>query len=162
MALTCKKEQIILQGMNENISIGTTKSGKPRIIENSSSDDNMYLMLSSKGGYTRRGNGTIQVLVSQKHLFKILARGNGADGDAGGIGFWDCILMIAPSTGAIVKVRTSGGGYGTPTDLYIIYESKVYHCTIDTLEECCESLGIEIPCEITEERKFNGDEWVIL
>lgn len=158
MSLICKKDQKIIKGMNKSISIGTTISGKLRISE--SLDNTLYLILSSKGGYTKEGNGTIQVLNSKKGQFEILARGNGADGDADSIGFWDCILMKAPSTGAIVKVRTSGNE--TPTDLYVINKSKVHHCTISELGACCESLGIEIPCEITDNGKFKGYEWVTL
>lgn len=39
-------------------SIGTTKSGKPRISK--INDDNLYLMISSQWGYTRRGCGHIE------------------------------------------------------------------------------------------------------
>lgn len=113
------------------------------------------MMLSAEGGYTRRGNGTIKVLSSQKDKFEVMARGNGADGDAGRIGYWDCLLLKAPDTDAIVRVRTSGAGYGTPSDLYVIHESAVYHCHLAELEECCEALGIEVPCEVV-----NGDDGI--
>ena len=69
------------KGMNPDFTIGTTKSGKPRI--NKNADDTLYMMLSAEGGYTRRGNGTIKVLTSQKEKFEVMARGNRADGDAG-------------------------------------------------------------------------------
>ena len=162
MALTCPKGTVIKYGMNSDFSVGTTKSGKPRI--NKKADDTLYMMLSAEGGYTRRGNGTIKVLTSQKEKFKVMARGNGADGDAGRIGFWDCLLLKAPNTNAIVRVRTSGSGYGTPSDLYLIHESNVYHCHLDELEECCEALGIDVPCKL--ENSDNGlqfgNDWITL
>ena len=162
MALTCPKGTVLKEGMNPDFTIGTTKSGKPRI--NKRDDNTLYMMLSSKGGYTRRGNGTIKVLASRKERFEIISLGNGADGDAGRIGYWDCILLKAPNTDAIVRVRTSGSGYGTPSDLYVIHKGEVYHCYISELEECCEALGIEVPCKLVNnygELQF-GDDWITL
>ena len=153
MALTCPRDTEIKSGLNPDLTIGLTKSGKPRI--NKADDKALYMMLSSEGGYTRRGNGTIRVLKNQQEQFKVLARGNGADGDAGRIGYWDCMLLKVPNTDAIIRIRTSGAGYGTPSDLYVIHDSKVYHCHLDELAECCEALGIETPCEIE-----NGDDGI--
>ncbi len=162
MALTCPKDTIVNEGLNSSISIGTTKSGRPRIIRQTDTTT-LYMMLSAEGAYTRRGNGTIKVLSKQQEQFKVLARGNGADGAAGRIGFWDCVLLKAPLTDAIVRVRTSGSGYGIPSDLYVIHEGCVYHCYIENLEECCEALGIDVPCILgTGEngRLLFGDDWV--
>ena len=162
MALTCPKDTKIAKGMNPELTIGTTKSGKPRI--NKQADNTLYMLLSAQGGYTRRGDGFIQVPTRQKDLFQILARGNGADGMAGRVGFWDCLLLKAPSTNAVVRVRTSGGGYGTPSDIYVIHEGDVYHCYLTDLEECCDSLGIEVPCEFVADSSglHFGDDWVTL
>ena len=161
MALTCPKDTIINVGLNPELTIGPTKSARPRIKR--MVDDTLYMMLSAEGGYTRRGNGTIKVLESQIDEFEVLAAGNGADGDAGRIGYWDCMLLKAPRNG-IVRVRTSGAGYGTPSDLYVIHKNEVYHCYLWHLEECCESLGIEVPCAIeydVEGCRF-GNDWVTL
>lgn len=162
MAVTCPKDTQIQSGMNPDYTIGKTKTGKPRIVKKA--DDTLYMMLSAQGGYTRRGNGTIRVLASQKDQFEVIARGNGADGDAGRIGFWDCMLLKVPNTDAIVRVRTSGEGYGTPSDLYVIHEGAVYHCYLDELEECCEALGIEPLCEIVNEEGelYFGEDWITL
>lgn len=162
MALTCPKDTIIKKGMNPDFTIGTTKSGKPRI--NKKDDKTLYMMLSAEGGYTRRGNGTIKVLASQKEKFEVMTRGNGADGAAGRIGFWDCLLLKAPNTDAIVRVRTSGSGYGTPSDLYVIHESAVYHCHLEELEECCEALGIDVPCKLinSDDGLQFGNDWINL
>lgn len=162
MALTCPKDTKIAKGMNQELTIGTTKSGKPRI--NKQKDNTLYMLLSAQGGYTRRGDGYIQVPSRQKELFQILARGNGADGMAGRVGYWDCLLLKAPSTNAVVRVRTSGGGYGTPSDIYVIHEGDVYHCYLDTLEECCEALGIEVTNNFVADKSglHFGDDWITL
>ena len=163
MALTCPEGTIVKSGMNPEYTIGRTKSGRPRVIRKK--DGELYMMLSAKGGYTRRGDGTIKVLEGKKNDFEVLARGNGADGAAGRIGFWDCVLLKVPTSDAIVRVRTSGAGYGTPSDLYVIHNGQVYHCTLDELEVCCETLGIEVPCKIkNEERRimFDEYEWITL
>ena len=164
MALTCPEGTILERGINKDLSVGTTKSGKPKIIVRK--DNNLYLMLSSAGGYTRRGNGFIQVLQSQKELFQVLAWGNGADGDAGRIGTWDCLLLqVIPSEEPLLlRVRTSGAGYGTPSDMLVINDSIVYHCYPDELSECEEQLEIDLPCSpiLSEDDLNSSDEWVTL
>lgn len=163
MALTCPKDTIIERGLNKNLTIGKTKTGRPRI--NKLEDKELYLLLSSEGGYTRRGNGTIRVLKDKIDQFEIMARGNGADGDAGRVGYWDCMLLkVNGMVDNIIRVRSSGEGYGTPSDLYIIHKNEVYHCYLEDLEDCCDTLGIEIPCDIictVDGFKF-GDDWRIL
>ena len=162
MALTCPENSIIKKGLNQDYTIGKTKSGKPKVIKKF--DETLYMLLSAEGDYTRRGNGTIMVLANQKDKFEVLSRGNGADGEAGRIGFWVCMLLQVPNTDAIIRVRTSGAGYGTPSDLYVIHHGNVYHCHITELEECCESLGTEVPCKIvnTEDGLHFGKDWIIL
>lgn len=162
MALTCPEGCEIKAGANPGYTVGSTRSGKPRIV--TGNDTDLYLLLSAEGGYTRRGNGTVQVLAAHKDEFTVLARGNGADGDAGRIGFWDCVLLKAPRNG-IVRVRTSGAGYGTPSDLYVILDGSVYHCTVDDIESLCESIGIEPPCQLNYKDgslHLVSDEWTVL
>ena len=127
LTLTCPEDTEIKSGINEEYSIGSTKSGKPRIVKKK--DNELYMILSSEGGYTRRGDGTIKVLVKDSKNIEVLARGNGADGLAGRIGTWDCVLIhLEGNLETVVQVRTSGAGYGTPADLYVVKENKVYHC----------------------------------
>ena len=150
----------ITKGLHADLSIGLTKSGRQRIVR--AHDDKLYMMLSSQGGYTRRGCGVIYTLNKDFEKFTVLCRGNGADGAAGRIGSWDCMVLDSPLTDTIIRVRTSGEGYGTPSDLYIIHEASVYHCTPDTLHECCDAIGIDIPCKITTDiygHTVYGDDW---
>lgn len=163
LALTCPPETEIKKGINAGLTIGLTKSGKPRIFANEDKQQ-LYMLLSSQGGYTRRGNGSIQLLHSSKD-WEILARGRGADGLAGRIGHWDVVLLKAPAEG-IVRVRTGGAGYGTPSDLFVIHDNQVYHCTPETLQDCCDQLDIELPCSILRDNDgdlvLDQDEWGIV
>ena len=145
MAITCPAETVVEKGMNEHLSVGKTKSGKARI--NSIKDDELYLLLSSQGGYTRRGDGSIWVPSDEHEKYETLAVGWGADGLAGRIGTWDVVLLKAPKEG-IVRVRTSGGGYGTPSDYYVIKDGKVYHTYLSELEECCATLKTDVADEL--------------
>ena len=164
LALTCP-EGTELKGnsLDESLTIGLTKSGKPRVIRKA--DNELYMVLSAEGGYTRRGNGTIKVLKDHVEDFEVLARGNGADGDAGRIGYWDVVLVRAPQNG-IIRVRTSGAGYGTPSDLFVIKDGKVYHCHLDTLGKCCEAIDMELPFVPTKDEygdfAYNSEEWATL
>lgn len=160
ISLPCPKDiDAIEAGMHNDLSIGTTKSGRPRI--NKWMDDKLFMILSAEGGYTRRGCGTVQVLKKDFDRVNVLTRGNGADGDAGRIGYWDCMVVEAPLTDMIIRVRTSGAGYGTPSDFYFILDGAVYHCTTPEVFDLCDSLGIEMPFTI-DRGKLLGSEWEIL
>jgi len=63
--------------------IRLSRSGKPKIDEQSNAG--RFLLISTKGGYTRRGDG---YMLSMPHDLNVLAVGNGADGAAGRIGYW--------------------------------------------------------------------------
>lgn len=164
ITLPCPQDiEQIEKGLHDDLTVQQTKTGRPRI--NHKRDENLYMILSAAGGYTRRGNGTIQVQNGKQGDYKILARGNGADGAAGWVGYWDCMVLQAPLSNAVIRVRTSGSGYGTPSDIYIIHEAAVYHCTPETVEELCETLGIDIPEGIVAEdgdMLFEQDAWAIL
>lgn len=165
LALTCSELTMINKGENPDYTIGLTRTGRPRIDKNQS--DELFFLLSSQGGYTRRGNGTIQVLKSQKENFEVLARGNGADGDAGRIGYWDCVLFKVkdPKKNTIIRVRSSGRGYGTPSDLIVLNDGKLYSCTTETLHELCDTLDIDMPCKVYIGEAFyqlEDDEWEII
>lgn len=74
-------------------------------------------------------------------------------------------MVEAPRDHGIIKVRTGGAGYGIPADIYIINEGEVYKCKLDTIEDCCENLGIDVPCKMERDQTRNlvfGDDWIIL
>lgn len=75
------RESELKHGLNPGLSIGMSKNGRPMV--DRKTDNEMYLLLSSQGGYTRRGDGYISVPIIDEDRIDVLAVGNGADGDAG-------------------------------------------------------------------------------
>ena len=158
------------KGENAGMTIGTTRSGRPRII--AGKDNALYLLLSAEGGYTRRGNGTIEVLKGHEQDVTVLARGNGADGAAGNVGYWDCMLLKVNVPNTEIIVRTSGGGYGIPSDLlrfrgllYVIRNGKVEAVLGRDPWQWYDAVDEEMPFTYgaTEENYgYNKEEWHIL
>lgn len=99
----------IERGNNEWLTIGETKTGKPKVIKKA--DLSIFLLINTYGGYTRRGNGYVQKLKKQTELTSVLVQANGADGDAGRIGQWDDILIkVEKAEEAIyLRIKPSGG-----------------------------------------------------
>lgn len=144
-------------GLRTDLTIGLSKAGKPRI--NRSKDNDMYLTLSSERGYTRRGNGVIKVPVGQ--TVELIARGNGADGDAGRIGYWDVVLVKA-NEGDVFRVTWGGSGYGYEPTFYVVHNNQVFEADQQEVEELYESLGLDMPFKLSfEERRMVVDleEW---
>ena len=143
-----------IEGFVKNLSIGKSKTGKPRI--DSVIEDDLYLILSSEWGYTRRGNGYITAPKDQE--IELIARANGADGDAGRIGSWDAVIVKA-KPGDIFRVTWAGSGYGKPSTLYVVTaDNKVYWCDQPDVEELFDYLQLDIPFTV----KFNGHDTVIM
>jgi len=141
------KADTITKGLHDDITIGTTRNGRPRI--NSGRDNEIYLMLTSSGGYTRRGNGYFQVPALQDSTIDVLAFGNGADGDAGRIGSWACILMRVPNDADfITKIQYSGGG--NEPHYVFCHEGSVYEGTKENIIDLCDHLDIACPLIVKE------------
>lgn len=144
-------------GLRSDLTIGLTKAGRPRI--NHGKDKDMYLALSSERGYTRRGNGVVKVPVGQ--AVELIARGNGADGDAGRIGYWDVVLVKAKE-GDVFRVTWGGSGYGYEPTFYVVHNGQVFEADQQEVEDLYESIGLEMPFNLTfEERRMvvNLHEW---
>ena len=144
-------------GLRTDLTIGLSKAGKPRI--NRSKDKDMYLALSSERGYTRRGNGIIKVPVGQ--TVELIARGNGADGDAGRIGYWDVVLVKA-NEGDVFRVTWGGYGYGYEPTFYVVHNDQIFEADQQEVEDLYESLGLGMPFSLSfEERRMVVDleEW---
>ena len=147
MRLACPAGTVISKGMNENLTIGLTKSGNPRI--NVNKEDTIFLLLSSEGGYTRKGCGWIGAWKQNKAQYQLLSKGNGADGLAGRIGTWDVVLLHILGTPQHdwIRIRTSGGGYGTePELLYLNGKDIISFKSISDAEMFVDQAGIdEVP-----------------
>ena len=143
--------------LRSDLTIGLSKSGKPRI--NRAKDKDIYLALSSERGYTRRGNGVIKTPVGQD--VELIARGNGADGDAGRIGYWDVVLVKAKE-GDVFRVTWGGSGYGYEPTFYVVHSGQVLEADQQEVEDLYESLDLEMPFKLSfEERRMVVDlnEW---
>ena len=154
---TPKELEGSIGGMRSDLTIGLSKSGKPRI--NYGKDKDMYLALSSERGYTRRGNGVVKVPAGQ--TVGLIARGKGADGDAGRIGYWDVVLVKARE-GNVFRVTWGGSGYGYEPTFYVVHNGQVLEADQQEVEDLYESVGLEMPFSLTfEERRMVVDlkEW---
>lgn len=112
--LACPPDTTLVVGCNYDYTIGQTKSGRPHI--NKVKDNRTFLLISTQGRYTRRGCGWVGTWKQNTGEYKVLAKGNGADGIAGRIGYWDVLLVeLVGETpqNDWLRIRTSGGGYGT-------------------------------------------------
>lgn len=146
MRITCPPGIIVSKGLNENLTIGSTKSGNPRI--DISKDDTIFLLLSSKGAYTRKGNGWIGAWINNKAQYKLLSKGNGADGLAGRIGTWDVVLLhiLGTPKNDWIRIRTSGGGYGTdPELLYLNNKEIISFKSQSDAQMFADQAGISLP-----------------
>lgn len=146
MRIACPPGTVVSKGMNENLTIGITKSGNPRI--NANKDNQIYLLLSSQGGYTRKGCGWIGSWCKNKAEYQLLSKGNGADGLAGRIGTWDVVLLHILGTPQHdwLRVRTSGGGYGTdPELLYLNGKDIISFKSIADAVLFADQAGVELP-----------------
>lgn len=84
--------------------IGKTKTGNPKLFAGSGDSDGWIARISCEGCYTRDTNGR----ASATEGVAVIARGHGAEGDAGRLGTWDDLLLSVPD-GAVVKVKPHGG-----------------------------------------------------
>lgn len=145
-------------GLRSDLTVGLTKAGKPRI-NHTAKDKDIYLALSSERGYTRRGNGIIKTPVGQD--VELIARGNGADGDAGRIGYWDVVLVKAKE-GDVFRVTWGGSGYDYEPTFYVVHNGQVFEADQQEVEDLYENLGLEMPFKLSfEERRMVVDlnEW---
>lgn len=146
MRLACPAGTVVSKGMNENLTIGITKSGNPRI--NVNKEDTIFLLLSSEGGYTRKGSGWIGSWHQNHAKYNLLSKGNGADGLAGRIGTWDVVLLhiLGTPQNDWIRVRTSGGGYGTDPELLYLNGKDIisFKSIADAIMFATEA-GIDVP-----------------
>ena len=144
--LTCPENTVLSKGCNFDYTIGQTKNGKHRI--NKMKNKKTYLLISTQGGYTRRGCGWVGSWVNNTGSYNVLANGNGADGLAGRIGYWDVLLLEVEGNpeNDWIRIRTSGGGYGTDPQ-WVNISSKgifLFNSTNDTIEYA-DSVDVEFP-----------------
>ena len=146
LALTCPKGSEVYKGMNNDLTIGKTVKGFPRIHYSSPLSTDLYMLLSSQGGDTTLGNGRIFVQENMADDFEVLGRASGADDDETDSSY-DILLLKAPSSG-VVRVRLSGNSKEFHNVLYLINKGKVHQTSLEKIEELCAQLKIKVPCEV--------------
>lgn len=151
ISLPCPNELEKLKvGEHPELSIGVTKTGRPRINTSRKGETYDYAIISTEGGYTRRGDGYVFGWANGE--VETLASGNGADGDAGRIGSWNVhVFKIPMGTCCMFGIRTAGSGYGFPMRyLFHTSKNKWYivdkECINDFLEVKSEEIS-EIPLD---------------
>lgn len=152
----------IAEGLITNLTIGFSKTGRPRINQCNANAEAIFMILSTKRDYTRRGNGYIEVPKDQS--VEIIARGNGADGDAGRIGTWDALILKAHE-GDIFRVIWGGYGYGYEDTFYVVLNGAVHTAEQSEVEDLYESLDTDVPFTLHFEDnrpETVDDEWIVL
>jgi len=116
---------------NDFIIPTTTKTGKVKIIKGGD-NKGWIARISCKGCYTRGSVGTAYVHKEDSDKVKVLASGNGADGQAGRTGYWDdYLLQIEDNT--LIRVKKHGG-YKTPAFYLFFGETKVFQISEEEIE----------------------------
>lgn len=83
--------------------------------------------VSTCGAYVRGANGNVRVLVATASKVRVVARGQGAFGDAGRTGTWDDLLLVV-EPGTVLRVKPSR------SDAYWVhFGEKVTHLTLPEL-----------------------------
>jgi hypothetical protein len=133
-----------------------TQSGRPKIVKQQN-DGYTYLILSSSGGYTRRGCGYVTVL--KDNTYKVISKGNGADGDAGRIGTWDVRLIEVPvSSTPIFRIRMSGGN---PSKLCTLINGTWMILSLSDYLHLVDVYDLVVPFKFNiDDLKFNADDWI--
>jgi hypothetical protein len=138
-------------------SLGRTRAGAPKIVPGD--DGKVNLVLSSEGGYTRRGSGRIYALKGRP--VNVAARANGADGEAGRIGTWSAVVIADAKPGDVFRIRYSGSNAIMPEYVFVT-EHGVSYVPENELELYFDIGGIEPPFAVkyNEGRLFvDIDEW---
>ena len=109
-----------------HLEVGTTKQGKSRL--NSSTDPKGWVArVSTEGAYIRGAVGTVSAPPEVAKKVHVVAKGEGAFGDAGRTGTWDDLLVATELEEFILRVKPSRG------DAYLLLfkEGKVTRFTYE-------------------------------
>lgn len=93
----------------DRVSLFAPKVGKPKIEIGGEDHSSSWLMrLSTEGAYVRGANGNVRVFSEHEGNVKVIAKGQGAFGDAGRTGTWDDFLIeVQPDT--VLRIKPSRG-----------------------------------------------------
>ena len=162
--IACSEGTVIKQGMNPEFTV-TLLKGRAFIAKKQ--DRNLYMLLSSKGGYTSRSDGMVLVLAEDADKIFVMAKGNGGDGLITKVGNWDCVLLKVknPLENLTIQVQPAGLSKKYPQTLYMLEEEVVYTCDINMMKRMSDMLQVDPMCEINTVKSGAlcfGKEWVKL
>lgn len=162
--LNCVQATVIKKGMNPELTIGLLK-GKTYVLPKQ--DRNLYIILSSEGGYTSRSDGSVLVQASDLGKVHVLTRGNGGDGVDVKVGNWDCLLLKVrnPAEKLLLQVRPAGMDKEFPQTVYMLEEWEVYSYDANMLKRASELLQLSATAEINRMNDAPltfGKEWIKL
>lgn len=122
-----------------NLEVGTTKQGKPRL-NTSKSSKGWLARISTNGAYIRGASGNVSTNPEIAEKISVIARGQGAFGDAGRIGTWDDILISTELETFWLRVKPTRG------DAYIMIfdDNKAQKISYEELDLLVENIDIDI------------------
>ena|GEM_PF-747702 len=109
-----------------HLEVGTTKQGKPRL-NPSSNPKGWVARISTEGAYIRGAFGNVSTSPEVADKIRVVARGQGAFGDAGRCGTWDDLLVATDLEEFILRVKPSRGD----AHLLLFKEGKVTKVTYE-------------------------------
>jgi len=98
---------------NDLLEPGLSKTNRPRL-NPSSSNAGWLSRISTEGSYVRGANGNVSAPPSLAGMVQVVAKGNGAFGDAGRIGTWVDLILATHLESFHIRVKPSRG------DAYIL------------------------------------------
>jgi hypothetical protein len=101
-----RTQVIVPSPVSELLESGLSKTGKPRL-NASKSNLGWLFRISTEGTYVRGAKGNISVSPEIAPHIKLIAKGQGAFGDAGRIGTWDDVLAETQLEDFLVRVKPS-------------------------------------------------------
>lgn len=113
------------------VEVVTSKTGKPKITTVGSNLQDWLARICCCGTYTRNTDGYVYVHNDDADNVEVVAKGYGAEGDAGRLGNWyDYLLKVKENT--LIRVKEHGGHkrpayylYFGNNDVRKIYESEL-------------------------------------
>ena len=144
-------EDIITNGkINGEVTIGSTRSGKPKIIK-ATAEDKLWLdRVSTLTSYIRNGCGWVGAL--ENSGITTIARGMGAFGDAGRIGEWDDVLISVPEK-TWIRIKPSRGPARFKYYPVMAGDSTPVEVNEEGLDAFVECLDIDPPSSLREDYK---------
>lgn len=145
--IACSEGTVIKKGLNQHLTITLLKG---RAFIANKFDCNLYMLLSSEGGYTSRSNGMILVQAEDSDKIFVMSKGNGGDGLEHKVGNWDCVLLKVknPKENLTIQVQPAGMNKIYPQTIYMLDESVVYTCDVNMMRRMSNLLQVDQESEI--------------